>query len=380
MKYIFRLIVFFVCSQFFISVALADIDYQVRTVQVINGNFLDIDIQIMNTGTTSFVLSTSSFFLNFPTSPARFNSPTKIDANDGPWDAQTDADYNNVLLTSDEVVGYIGLTVEFAGGSDNTGTEIPTSVWTTIGTIRLTITDMSQTSSLTWRSIGSVTQVARLTNPGTANGGSTDITSLGTFLTPVDAPLPVELTSFTASVNGEVVNLKWQTATEVDNYGFDIERRVNSQQSAVGSQWEKIGFVKGAGNSNSPKFYSFTDKDLTGGTKFKYRLKQIDTHGKFEYSNEEEIEIIPVEYSLSQNYPNPFNPTTSIKFNLPQAAKVTLNVYNILGEQVVSLVNQNLEAGFHSIPFNASALPSGTYIYRLQADKFVQTKKMILLK
>lgn len=210
--------------------------------------------------------------------------------------------------------------------------------------------------------------------------GLTDGTSTEVYQSnATNVPLPVELTSFTASTNNNIVNLNWQTATEVNNYGFDIERTVVETHSDASLQWEKIGFVKGSGNSNSPKSYNFTDKNLTS-TKFKYRLKQIDIDGKFEYSNEVEVEIIPAAYSLSQNYPNPFNPITSIKFELPQASKVTLNVYNILGEQVVNLINENLEAGFHSVPFNASELPSGTYIYRLQADKFVQTKKMILLK
>jgi hypothetical protein len=193
--------------------------------------------------------------------------------------------------------------------------------------------------------------------------------------------LPVELNSFDAKTKGSNVELLWQTQTEVNNYGFEVERR--GQESEVRSQkseWEKIGFVTGNGNSNSPKDYSFTDKNLTGGTKFSYRLKQVDNDGTYSYSGEVEVEVIPDRYELYQNYPNPFNPITNIKFSLPEAAKVKVDVFNIIGEKVRTLIEQNVEAGFHSITFNAENLSSGTYIYRLQTENFTQIKKMILMK
>ena len=195
-----------------------------------------------------------------------------------------------------------------------------------------------------------------------------------------DAPLPVELSSFTALVNINNVSLNWKTATEVNNNGFEVQRKVREQKSEAGGQWEKIGFKEGHGNSNSPKEYSYTDRNLTGGTNFVYRLKQIDNDGKYEYSKEIEVKVVPIEIRLLQNYPNPFNPETEIKFTLPEAAKVTLNVYNIIGQQVAGLVNGIEEAGFHSVKFGGSNLPSGTYIYRLQTGNVVQIKKMILLK
>ena len=182
-----------------------------------------------------------------------------------------------------------------------------------------------------------------------------------------DAPLPVELSSFTANVNINNVELTWKTATEVNNNGFEVQRKEGSTESGVG-RWEKVGFVHGHGNSNSPKEYSYTDKNLTGGTKFQYRLKQIDNDGKYEYSKEVEVKVVPKDINLLQNYPNPFNPVTEIKFTLPEAAKVTLRVYNIIGQEVANLVNGIEEAGFHSIKFEGSNLPSGTYIYRLRQE------------
>ncbi len=137
-------------------------------------------------------------------------------------------------------------------------------------------------------------------------------------------PVPVELTSFTANVRENNVMLEWATATEVNNYGFEIERQVGSSKAA--GNWEMIKFVEGHGNSNSPKQYSFTDKNLIGGSLFKYRLKQIDNDGTYEYSDEIEVEIIPVEFALYQNYPNPFNPTTKIRYQLPRESKVIIKI------------------------------------------------------
>ena len=186
--------------------------------------------------------------------------------------------------------------------------------------------------------------------------------------------VPVELTSFIASINNDQVLLKWETATEVNNYGFNIERSVNDDG------WEKMGFVEGHGNSNSPKQYSFTDKNPVGGSVFLYRLKQIDIDGKYEYSDEIEVEIIPDEFALYQNFPNPFNPNTKIGYQLPQETIVIIKIYDILGAEVITLLNEQKEPGIYEVDFNAQHLPSGTYIYRIVADNFVKTKKMVMMK
>ncbi len=189
--------------------------------------------------------------------------------------------------------------------------------------------------------------------------------------------MPVELSSFTANVIGSNVQLKWRTQTEVNNYGFDIERKENNNHN---SQWQKLTFIQGNGNSNSPKDYSFIDKDVKPG-KYSYRLKQIDNDGRFEYFNTADVNLSSInEFELVQNYPNPFNPTTTISFNLPEASNVKLTVSNILGQEIKTLVNEHKEAGVHSVEFNASDLPSGFYIYRIEAGKYVQTRKMLLVK
>ena len=149
--------------------------------------------------------------------------------------------------------------------------------------------------------------------------------------------------------------------------------------------WDKIGFVNGNGNSNSPKNYSFDDNNVTAG-KYSYRLKQIDNDGQFEYSKTIEVDLgAPKKFELSQNYPNPFNPTTTIKFNLPEAGNVKLTLFNILGQEIKTLVNEFKESGVHTINFDASELNSGIYIYKLEAGSsqgqaFTQTRKMNLIK
>jgi hypothetical protein len=197
---------------------------------------------------------------------------------------------------------------------------------------------------------------------------------------PRTGPLPVELTSFTASVIGSKVKLNWQTATEINNYGFEVERKILKQVQNDNSVWEKVGFINGSGNSNSSKNYTFMDEDVVTG-KYSYRLKQIDNDGSFEFTSTIEVDLgIPKDFQLSQNYPNPFNPMTKIQYTLPIDAQVTLQIYSITGELMESLVSEYQTSGIYTIDFDGSNYASGTYIYRLIANDFVQTKKMTLIK
>jgi len=194
-------------------------------------------------------------------------------------------------------------------------------------------------------------------------------------------PLPVELTSFIALAGKDGVQLNWSTATEVNNYGFDIERCV-AQIGNLCNNWEKIGFVQGHGNSNSPKDYSFVDANPPAG-KVLYKLKQIDFDGTFEYSKAVEVNVeTPQEFRLAQNYPNPFNPSTVINYQLPKDGNVTLKVYDMLGREVATLVNEYQKPGIYNYKFSIAnyQLPSGIYIYQLKAGNFIETKKLMILK
>jgi len=191
-------------------------------------------------------------------------------------------------------------------------------------------------------------------------------------LPPELVPLPVELTSFTASTNGNTVTLSWTTATELNNRGFEVERKTSTE-------WKNIGFIEGNGTTTGQKAYSFRDEIVTGG-KIEYRLKQIDFDGSFSYSNTVEVELNPTVFALEQNFPNPFNPSTVVRFALPTAGNVTLNVYNTLGEKVAELVNGLMPAGNHTVQFDASYLNSGLYIYEIKAGSFTASRKMLLIK
>ncbi len=202
-----------------------------------------------------------------------------------------------------------------------------------------------------------------------------------------DIVLPIELNYFYAKVstNNEII-LNWSTATEINNYGFEVERSVRRISGSL-SKWEKIGFVEGAGNRNSPKDYVFEDKVPIAGI-VKYRLKQIDYDGSYSYSNEVEVEIkSPKEYVVEQNYPNPFNPSTKISYTLPDLSKVRLELYDLTGRLVKVLIDELKESGFYEYDLNALnlGLTTGIYFYRFVARSekgniYNKVNKMVYLR
>ena len=191
--------------------------------------------------------------------------------------------------------------------------------------------------------------------------------------------VPVELASFTASVTDREVVLHWTTASETNNFGFDIER------SEKANEFQKIGLVEGNGTTTIAQKYSFVDENLVPGT-YSYRLKQIDFNGVFEYSGMLEVVInVPNEFALDQNYPNPFNPETTIRYDLPESSHVVLKIFNILGEEVKTLVDAEQTAGIKTIIWNGKDklgkdVSSGAYIYQMQAGGFTKVKKLTLLR
>ncbi len=201
--------------------------------------------------------------------------------------------------------------------------------------------------------------------------------SLNPILMVSDA-LPVELATFSGKMSKENIELLWETATEKNNYGFEVERNTASNNEE--NSWEKIGFVAGNGNSNSVKSYSFTDPSPREGKSI-YRLKQIDLDGKYEYSKEIEVEYRGAKgFALEQNYPNPFNPTTKISYNMAKRGNVTIKIFNSIGEEVRELVNMTKEAGNYSVEFNAGDLPSGTYFCVMNTAGYRKTNKLLLIK
>jgi hypothetical protein len=206
----------------------------------------------------------------------------------------------------------------------------------------------------------------------TANSGSQ-----GNFSIPritANDPVPVELISFTATTSGKNVLLQWTTATELNNSGFEVQRKT------FNSEYEVVGFIAGSGSTTDQRSYLFSDVNVANGN-YVYRLKQIDFNGVFDFSNEIEVEVnAPAEYSLEQNYPNPFNPSTTINYSIAEAGLVKIAVFNLLGQEVALIENEFKEAGQYNMIFNASTLTSGVYFYTIESSQFKQTKKMLLAK
>ena len=275
---------------------------------------------------------------------------------------------------------YTGLTTVSGGTlqlSCSGGNTIPATnniVINNGGTLKVssnqTVNNLTLNSGGTLTIDGGVT--LNVTGSYTNNGGT--VNNGGTLL-------PVEMTSFTAVAQKTSALLAWSTATEVNNYGFEVERSGISNTGLGTMNWQKFGFVNGAGTSNARHEYSFTDKNVPPG-RYMYRLKQIDRDGSFEYSQSVEVEVgtVPHVFSLSQNYPDPFNPTTTINYSLPSDEKVRLAVYDILGNEVGVLVNGEQTAGSHQAAFSGANLASGIYFYKLESSGQTIIKKMILLK
>lgn len=256
--------------------------------------------------------------------------------------------------------------VEYVRGTDYVWAATTTGVW------------QSSNNGVTWTQNTRPTGVTATMNVvrffGDANvgiAGGVGGVLLKSTLPPI---VPVELTSFTASAGNDNVTLNWTTATEINNKGFEVERSSNNADFSV------IGFVNGKGTTTETSDYSFTDNNLTQGTYY-YRLRQIDFDGQFEYSNVVEAVIeAPSVFALNQNYPNPFNPSTKINYSVAAPGNVKLAIYNLLGQEVATLINGFMEAGQYEITFDAKDLPSGSYIYKIETGQFVQARKMLLTK
>ena len=371
--------------------------------QTVSGTDFLFDLYITSTGTNDIYLGNADFVLTF--NIANFTSPTITKEGVSPGYCTftpTDVSGFNTLFTQD--LYYNNTSVSILHGNEITiNLNGPTPSDQTafngrvakinnapnrLGRFRISgITNPAGYMNLQWKTIvsGVYTHLRTMATFDPWLESQISITATN----PLNEPLPVELTSLTVNATNKKVILNWQTATEVNNYGFEIHRQTGASTGSA-TDWEKVGFVAGNGNSNSEKSYSFSD-DLTLNQtltlnnlalKLQYRLKQIDNDGTFGFSKVVEVEIknIPSEFALEQNYPNPFNPTTTIKYSLPVKTNIKLSVYNSLGEIVAELYNGEKQEGYHEVKFNSSNLSSGIYFYRIESEQFNATKKMILLK
>lgn len=276
---------------------------------------------------------------------------------------------NSIAIAQDHV----------AGGSWNFINLQGTNAAATLGnTFYIVMYYNSGTASFAFDN-GASTQDARtFINSGSGWSVNSSDLRLRTVVTQDVSELPVELFAFSAAPKKGSVMLNWSTANEVNSFIFEIERLLMTGEKK--SKWEKIGEVKASGNSNSPKEYSFEDKNISAGN-YNYRLKTIDTDGTFEYSEAILAELLnPVRTELLQNYPNPFNPSTKIKYSLASNTHVKLKVYNVLGSEVATLTNEFQPAGSYTVDFDGSRFAAGVYVYKLEAGSISQTRKFVLIK
>ena len=280
--------------------------------------------------------------------------------------------------------------IPWSGGSELVDVEVPdVKLYSSNATFSASVSPTPPSGSITLDFPGGNTINSfpgsvqmRIQTSGNVTLGTYTITIEGTGPngTPVhqrtvslDVIVPVELASFAATSDKNDVILSWFTATETNNQGFEIQRKTDGE-------FERVGFVQGKGTSTEIQNYLYRDEDLLSGS-YTYRLKQMDFDGSFSYSDEVKVEISqPDVFYLGQNYPNPFNPTTNIKYSIPQDENVSLKVYDILGKEVATLVNEYQQAGTFDVVFSGSDLASGVYYYQLKAGDLTSTKKLMLTK
>lgn len=292
------------------------------------------------------------------------------------WDIENNWDCGQVKLSTNNGVSWIPLQGNYTNAASGQGAQTPAGEPVYDATQTNWVQEEISLSGLTssqnklrfeLRSDGSITK----------DGWYVD--DIGIY---IYAVVPVELASFTATALENSVELNWITSSETNNSGFEIQRKVLGENS----DWAKIGFVKGSGTSTQTNTYSFIDKNPSRGINL-FRLKQMDYDGSFKIYNSVAVGFgVPVKFELAQNYPNPFNPYTTIQYSVSSKQFVTLKVYDLLGNEVATLVNEYKEPGSYKVEFspssvgNASDITSGVYIYKLTAGDFSDVKKMVLLK
>ena len=362
-------IVFFSILMF--SSAYAQI-YNLRFVLVHNdstdgGNY---DVKLQISSNSMIKLATSNITFNFSDG---ISTPTLLETHN--FDNDINPAYKNMTL-NESYSGVASINIVFNGTNSSIATDVDTN-FVDVATIRFLISNSIQLSGLFFRdSLLSNTVVYDCSGEGI--DFSTNLLNAGIWDN-LDEEIPVELSPLSVEVDQNSVILNWHTDSEANNYGFEIERSSNSDL-VKNLSWLQIGFVKGSGTSTSKQDYKFKDDEIFGHRLLNYRIKQIDLNGDFIYSNVVAITVAPNEFKLYQNYPNPFNPITNIKFALKMAAKVNLTIYNLLGERIKTLIDEEKEPGFYRIPFNASSLSTGVYLYRFVAADYIQTNKMTLIK
>ncbi len=337
----------------------------------ISGGTLNVDLYLQRTSGTSELLGDATLTFDYDQSVLTYVG--KDGGSDGRWDNGTDASYGD--LGSSNVTPSASL--DITKGGSGVGLDVPGGA-TRIGRVQFTIVNASGSPGLTWN--GGLTYV----NDYAGN----DITGKISFVNPTNGPLPVTMTSFAGRIgeSGSGVLLQWATVSEVNNYGYTVQRKGGEDQAFVDLPG---AFVAGHGTTVEPQSYRFTDNSVGAAGSYAYRLKQQDLNGAVQYSQSiivnvsltAVVEAAPREFRLMQNYPNPFNPATMVKFSVPVSGRATMRVYNMVGQEVTTLFDGVAEAGrYYAVSFNAAELASGVYFYRLVTEQKTDVRRMMLVK
>lgn len=323
----------------------------------------------INTNTGNDALGGATIVVGFDTSSIFFkDSPVKNV--DYIYHNFCGGNYSPATITR-PMSNRVWINIDLPYNNSNNGTLVAGAEnWTDVVTIYFDITDPEGMASLYWIT----------TSPfwGIYDADNITLWSNGQFENQVNFPLPVELSSFTASLlDNNSVLLRWSVMSSLNNYGFEIEKSAGRGSELI---WEKIGFVESAGNSITLMEYSFIDFTKHSSATVNYRLKIVDNDGSYSYSDVVEVYTGPMNYELAQNYPNPFNPSTKIVVRLPHTTNMKLVVYNMLGEAIRELANSEFDAGIYEFVFDAAGLASGIYVYRLESAGFTESRKMVLLR
>ena len=343
---------------------------------------LSVLLQI-NTDTGTDDLGGATIVFSFDTTAIHINQ-NPVKNVDYIYHNFSDGNYSPATVTR-PMKNTVWVNIDLPYTNNNNGTIVAASPgWTDVVTIRFDILDPNGAAHLSWQTASPFW--------GIYDADNSTLWQTGAF-EDLFGPLPVELISFTGTLlPDQNVLLEWKTASELNHYGFEIERASSLPAGKAGLTtpvrgWEMIGFVESYGDPSSLVEYSFTDVTPYISSILNYRLKSIDNDGTFQYSDIIEVNTLPTSYGLSQNYPNPFNPSTKIKFTIPnsplsfgEGQGVRLIVYDVLGNEVAELVDGEKQSGTYEVEFNGSNFSSGVYLYRLTAGSFSETKKLILLK
>ncbi len=346
--------------------------------RILGGEFvIDFEIKGTNLGNQTTLASFNADVL-YDSTLLRFISGTdwqeELTSEEG-YNCYIQSNPDDSVNTRAVRIAILGATVNEDNSTSSAGFDI-TEEYVRIVRMNFIILDVSKSASIRIKT--ATNQLGTFLNK---NNSPNTFEITNSLLSPPtyinNEPLPVALMSFGSEIVKRDVILNWVTAAEIDNSGFDIERR----QAGSEKGWYKIGFVTGNKTTNSPTQYRYEDRKLESG-RYEYRLKQIDFNGNYTYYElKKTVEVgVPSKLSLSQNYPNPFNPVTKIDFDLPEDGKISLVIYDMLGKEVMTVLNGNYKAGYYTISLNAERLSSGTYFYRLNAGGQVLTKKMSVVK